>query len=130
MADAAQTLARAPGFVRCSRRWQTAHDLPHFRSLCRYNQAEFDVQCRRHYHNVSDLSALFEDLRPNRTYHTLSYDWIGGWEVPFPDFDTYHKCRNFDEILDWMTQNRVHIPQEHMVRISGETDLPEWHPPD
>ena len=58
------------------------------------------------------------------------YDWVTGRKVPLPDFDTYHKCRNFETILDWTTRNRVHIPQEHMRRIGDEVDLPEWHPPD
>ncbi|KAF8907013.1 hypothetical protein CPB84DRAFT_1959751 [Gymnopilus junonius] len=55
----------------------------------------------------------------------ISYDWISGWDVPFPDFNTYHKCRNFDAILDWATKHRVRIPQDHMGRIGNEINLPE-----
>jgi Mycotoxin biosynthesis protein UstYa len=53
-----------------------------------------------------------------------------GWDGPIADADTYHKCRNFDAILDWVTKNRVRVPQDHMVRTGNEVDLPEWHPPD
>ncbi|PPQ65051.1 hypothetical protein CVT26_015747 [Gymnopilus dilepis] len=54
----------------------------------------------------------------------ISYDWISGWEVPFPDFNTYHRCRNFDAILDWAMEHRVRIPQDHMLRTGKEISLP------
>jgi len=55
----------------------------------------------------------------------ISYDWISGWEVPFPDFNTYHKCRNFDAILDWTTSHRVRVPKDHMQREGHEFNLLE-----
>ena len=59
----------------------------------------------------------------------IRYDWVSGWEVPFPDFNTYHKCRNFDTILDWTTSHRVRIPKDHMQREGHEFNLlepPQW----
>ncbi|KAF8812984.1 hypothetical protein BYT27DRAFT_7181937 [Phlegmacium glaucopus] len=55
----------------------------------------------------------------------ISYDWVSGWEVPFPDFNTYHKCRNFDDILDWITSHRVRVPRDHMGREGHEFNLLE-----
>jgi len=55
----------------------------------------------------------------------ISYDWVSGWEVPFPDFNTYHKCRNFDAILDWTTNHRIRIPQDHVGRLGDEISLLE-----
>jgi hypothetical protein len=33
--------------------------------------------------------------------------WVDIQEVPFPDFDDTHVCRDFDTILDWVEQNSV-----------------------
>jgi hypothetical protein len=30
-----------------------------------------------------------------------------GLEGPWPDFSTYHTCRNFDEILEWGISHAV-----------------------
>jgi len=53
------------------------------------------------------------------------YDWIKGYKVPFPDFNTYHKCRNFNNILEWASQHRVHLPPSHIQRLGDEVDLLE-----
>lgn len=55
----------------------------------------------------------------------ITYDWIQGWDLPFPDFNTWHKCRNFDEVLDWSEKNRVHVPKERLTRMGYEIDLSE-----
>lgn len=44
----------------------------------------------------------------------IRYDCVSGWEVPFSDFNTYHKCRNLDTVLDWVTNHRVHVSKDHM----------------
>jgi len=77
----------------------------------------------------SHLDHCIEMIRQNlmcvADVGVISYDWVSGWEVPFPDFNTWHKCRNFDDILDWTTAHRVHIPTGHMKRIGDEIDLPK-----
>ncbi|KAJ3509494.1 hypothetical protein NLJ89_g5193 [Agrocybe chaxingu] len=55
----------------------------------------------------------------------ISYDWISGWDKPFPDFNTYHKCRNFNSILDWAERHRVHVPPTHIQRLGDKIDLPD-----
>lgn len=37
----------------------------------------------------------------------FSYVWVEGYPRPFPDFSVYHKCRNFDVVLDWAKENQV-----------------------
>ncbi|KAI0927033.1 hypothetical protein AcV5_007676 [Taiwanofungus camphoratus] len=54
----------------------------------------------------------------------ITYDWLEGWDIPFPDFNTWHQCRNFDKILEWSIEHRVHIPKEHIRRLGHEVDLP------
>ncbi|KAE9401368.1 hypothetical protein BT96DRAFT_773808, partial [Gymnopus androsaceus JB14] len=31
----------------------------------------------------------------------ITYEWVDGWELPYPDFNTVHQCRNFEKVLDW-----------------------------
>ena len=79
---------------------------------------------------ISWVLPVIQHREPRIHDKLFRYDWVSGWEVPFPDFNTYHKCRNFDAILDWVTTHRVHVPKEHMQREGHEFDLlepPQWH---
>ncbi|KAJ6597464.1 hypothetical protein DFH09DRAFT_1131916 [Mycena vulgaris] len=55
----------------------------------------------------------------------ITYDWVKGWETPFPDLNTWHQCRNFDRILEWSHNHQVHIPAGDMKRLGNEVDLAE-----
>lgn len=45
---------------------------------------------------------------------------------PFPDFNTKHVCRNFDEIREWAEQNQIRedVPEDYM-ELPGE-DVRVW----
>ncbi|KAF9554911.1 hypothetical protein CPC08DRAFT_821399 [Agrocybe pediades] len=54
----------------------------------------------------------------------LTYEWVKGFSVPYPDFNTQHQCRNFEKILKWGMDNAVHIPRNHVHRLPDTIDLP------
>jgi hypothetical protein len=31
----------------------------------------------------------------------MTYNWVQDNPTPYPDFDTRHRCRNFDTLLEW-----------------------------
>jgi hypothetical protein len=31
----------------------------------------------------------------------MTYNWVQDNPTPYPDFDTRHRCRNFDKLLEW-----------------------------
>jgi len=53
----------------------------------------------------------------------ISFDWVQGRKKPYPDFNTQHMCRNFEELINWNAQNAAHVPVDNLVRIGDETDL-------
>ncbi|KAF9554912.1 hypothetical protein CPC08DRAFT_712486 [Agrocybe pediades] len=71
------------------------------------------------------IEIMRQNLMCNADVGIISYDWIAGYELPFPDFNTYHKCRNFDNILEWASEHRVHLPPSHIRRLGNEVDLLE-----
>ncbi|KAG1787783.1 uncharacterized protein HD556DRAFT_940453 [Suillus plorans] len=54
----------------------------------------------------------------------LTYDWVEGVEDPFPNFNTPHRCRNFEKVLNWVDEHRVFVPKSKMVRFEDNVDLP------
>jgi len=55
----------------------------------------------------------------------ITYEWVKGFSRPYPDFNTWHQCRNLDKILDWGNQHAIHIPRNHVSRFGNEVDLSE-----
>ncbi|KAG2127963.1 hypothetical protein DEU56DRAFT_742122, partial [Suillus clintonianus] len=53
----------------------------------------------------------------------VTYDWVEGDELPSPNFDVPHQCRNFEKILDWVDEHRVIVPKSKMVRLEDTIDL-------
>jgi hypothetical protein len=50
----------------------------------------------------------------------LTYDWVKGVEGPLPNFNTPHRCRNLEKILDWVDE---HHPIARVVRLEHNVDL-------
>ncbi|RFU31225.1 hypothetical protein B7463_g5111, partial [Scytalidium lignicola] len=51
----------------------------------------------------------------------LTYNWVRGLEHPTPDFNTRHKCREFQAISDWADNHRTDFGA--FSRIGGEVEL-------
>jgi len=39
------------------------------------------------------------------------FHWIEGLDTPYPDYNTYHRCRDPDSVLDWALENAVPVSQ-------------------
>ncbi|KAF8877558.1 hypothetical protein CPB84DRAFT_1688693, partial [Gymnopilus junonius] len=55
----------------------------------------------------------------------ITFEWVRGFSTPYPDFNTRHRCRNFEKMIGWQNANGVDsvIPQSHVIRLDGEVDL-------
>ena len=42
--------------------------------------------------------------------------WVKKHDHPWPDFSTTHKCRNFDDVLDWVDKNQVIVPENFKIQ--------------
>ncbi|KAJ6597467.1 hypothetical protein DFH09DRAFT_972116 [Mycena vulgaris] len=55
----------------------------------------------------------------------ITYEWVDGWDLPYPDFNTAHQCRNYDKVLEWAYSQSVHVPRPNVTReaVDYEVDL-------
>ena len=40
----------------------------------------------------------------------MAFYWVKGYERPYPNWNTWHMCPNYDDILAWTDENRVEMP--------------------
>ncbi|KAJ3510759.1 hypothetical protein NLJ89_g4492 [Agrocybe chaxingu] len=92
-----------------------------------------------HYEYYKKFDPLFDDAGPKIFHHCveiirqslmcsadvamITYEWVKGFRLPYPDFNTKHQCRNYQKILDWANDNAVHIPKEHVTRLPDTVDM-------
>ena len=51
----------------------------------------------------------------------LTFDWVEGFDTPFPNFRTQHKCRDFEKIYQWYEDSIFDIPISSAVRAGNLT---------
>lgn len=52
------------------------------------------------------------------------FHWVKDLAEPYPDFNTWHQCRDSNLILDWALDNAVPVAQ-NVKRKSGVVELEE-----
>ncbi len=64
--------------------------------------------------NNKEIDHCIEMTRQNIMCHAdvglQSQHWIKNYSRPYPNFNTWHKCRNFDEILELAYKRQVPTP--------------------
>jgi len=80
---------------------------------------------RRHVDHCIEILRQFTMCSGDVTL--ITHDWIEGRTNPLADFNSFHECRNFEKILDWIDEHRVFIPSSSWVRLEDNVDLP--YPP-
>ncbi|KAF9560661.1 hypothetical protein CPC08DRAFT_707948 [Agrocybe pediades] len=76
---------------------------------------------RKHLDHCVDI--IRQNLMCSADVGMITYEWVKGVSVPYPDFNTQHQCRNFEKILKWGMDNAVHIPTTHVHRLPGTINL-------
>lgn len=51
----------------------------------------------------------------------VTSNWVHGHHSPHPDFNTMHKCRNFDKLLGW-------VEEHDNGGVPRQTPNPSWWP--
>lgn len=57
----------------------------------------------------------------------LTYNWVKNHSGPYPNFNTLHKCRNFDNVLAWGRAHQAPRPRGGNVKKPAdavEMELP------
>lgn len=51
----------------------------------------------------------------------VTSNWVQGHHSPHPDFNTMHKCRNFDKLLEW-------VEDHDNGGVPRQSPNPNWWP--
>ncbi len=54
--------------------------------------------------------------------------WVKRHDHPYPDFSTYHKCRDFEAVTKWAQENQVDMGKGwkgHLDKPDGAVELEE-----
>ena len=54
----------------------------------------------------------------------LTYNWVSVRDAPWPNFNVWHKCMDFDSVLQWGLDHQVSSNGEKMSQTAGVTVLP------
>ena len=54
----------------------------------------------------------------------VMFHWVNNVSTPYPDFNTWHQCRNADLILEWAVENAVPVAKP-IERKQGAIELEE-----
>ena len=52
--------------------------------------------------------------------------WVEGHDHRHVDFNTQHKCRNFQKAVDWAIAHGKQPDMSELVRHPGAKDLPDY----
>lgn len=66
---------------------------------------------RQHWAHVGHcIDILAQAIKCSGSVDMIMFNWVEGWDQPFPDFATQKVCRDFDALLEYV--NSVSIPHE------------------
>ena len=54
----------------------------------------------------------------------VMFHWVNNVSTPYPDFNTWHQCRNTDLILEWAVENALPVTKP-IERKQGVIELEE-----
>ncbi|KAL5366465.1 hypothetical protein BJX96DRAFT_169954 [Aspergillus floccosus] len=61
---------------------------------------------RKHLDHCIDI--LRQNIMCNGDASVITHNWVEGYQFPYPNFNTKHKCRNFGRIVEWEKKNQVY----------------------
>ncbi|MCJ1360131.1 MAG: hypothetical protein MMC33_010134 [Icmadophila ericetorum] len=76
------------------------------------------------YHLDHCIDNLRQKLMCDADAGILTYVWVKGHPMPFPDFSVQHKCRDFGALKDWVTEHQTYTSETHGIeRLPGAKEL-------
>ncbi|KAA8647327.1 hypothetical protein EYZ11_004077 [Aspergillus tanneri] len=53
------------------------------------------------------IDILAQAIKCSSSVDVILFNWVEGWDQPFPDFGNQHVCRDFEALLDYVNENSV-----------------------
>jgi hypothetical protein len=66
-----------------------------------------DYRAKHYAHLDHCIEFLRLDIACKADLSVSTYRWMEGEQVPEADFNTWHNCRNFDDLLDWHAKHEI-----------------------
>ena len=57
----------------------------------------------------------------------VTHSWVDAYETPFPDFNTWHKCRDFQKINDFAAEAAIDVDITKPADAIGLAEAPAGH---
>ncbi|KAG1768891.1 hypothetical protein EV702DRAFT_979147, partial [Suillus placidus] len=70
------------------------------------------------------IEMIRQNIMCNADVTMITWYWVQGHAVPYPNFNTRHRCRNFEKIIDWSVEHAIHIHPSEVTRFEDTVDLP------
>ncbi|ORY10176.1 hypothetical protein BCR34DRAFT_567253 [Clohesyomyces aquaticus] len=74
---------------------------------------------RNHVDHCIDI--LRQNIMCTADTSVITHNWVKGYQFPYPNFNTQHKCRNFDKIVAWEKAHQVKDPARPSDAVVLET---------
>ncbi|KAB8077224.1 hypothetical protein BDV29DRAFT_199194 [Aspergillus leporis] len=87
-----------------------------------------DAQHVAHIGHCIDI--LAQSIKCSSSVDVILFNWVEGWDQPFPDFANQHVCRDFEALLEYVNENSVPRPVWKTMKEppAGYVRLPEPAP--
>ncbi|KAG2043235.1 hypothetical protein BDR03DRAFT_506103 [Suillus americanus] len=70
------------------------------------------------------VELIRQSIMCNAEVAMITWDWVKNRTAPYPDFNTRHACRKFENVMDWAVQ---HADRSEVTRMEDTIDLPFPH---
>ncbi|KNG85067.1 hypothetical protein ANOM_006954 [Aspergillus nomiae NRRL 13137] len=64
-----------------------------------------DAEHMAHISHCIDI--LAQAIKCSSSVDVILFNWVEGWDQPFPDFSNQHVCRDFEALLGYVNENSV-----------------------
>ncbi|KAG1804294.1 hypothetical protein EV424DRAFT_1330740, partial [Suillus variegatus] len=78
-----------------------------------------------HLHIGHCIEMLRQSIMCKADTTMITWYWVQGHDSPQVNFNTRHRCRNFEKITDWSIEHAIHIDESKMIRFEDTIDLPK-----
>ncbi|KAG2144906.1 hypothetical protein BD769DRAFT_1382764 [Suillus cothurnatus] len=70
------------------------------------------------------VELIRQSIMCNAEVVVITWDWVKNHTKPYPNFNTRHACRKFENVMDWAVQ---HADRSEVARMEDTIDLPFPH---
>ncbi|KAI9806559.1 MAG: hypothetical protein M1833_003746 [Piccolia ochrophora] len=69
------------------------------------------------------IEMLRQKLMCDADVGVISYDWVSIRDQPWPNFNTWHKCRDFEAVFEWGVEHQAKFSGGEIVKPEGVVGL-------